>query len=257
MPKRSEIKWRQVDEVNLTKLIRQFNSKVGRIEKSQPDLSGVLPARLTKATFKENIKTRQDYNREVNKYKRFLRKGAEKVRTFDQGLQITEWEKRELEINARRVTNARRRELARVESVPLYDQGKPTGLKRGERRYTQAERELQAKKVDLDKISPGKEFELFKEALEKQASPEYFKARKEMYKENYIDALDRAFGGRAADLIDMLKSTDAEFVYDAGLADADLHIDYIYDPQDEDNKLSFLIDVWPKYLQSYEELGVL
>lgn len=253
MPKRSKIKWRQIDESNLTNLVRQFNAKVGRLVKSNPDLSEALPKRLTKAEFKENIRTRQDYNREVNKYKRFLRKGAENIKEFKQGVKITEWEKKELDIMARTVSNARRRELERVESVPLYDQGQPTGLTRGPRRFTQQERELQPKKIDLNKVSPGREFEMFREVLEKQARPDYFDARKEDYKQNYIDALDRAFGGRAANLIRMLEDTDAELIYDAGLSDSDLHIDYIYDPHDEDTKFSFLNGVWPKYIESANE----
>ena len=73
------------------------------------------------------------------------------------------------------------------------------------------------------------------------------------YKQNYIDALDRAFGGRAANLIRMLEDTDAELIYDAGLSDSDLHIDYIYDPHDEDTKFSFLNGVWPKYIESANE----
>lgn len=45
MPKRSKIKWRQIDESNLTNLVRQFNAKVGRLVKSNPDLSEALPKR--------------------------------------------------------------------------------------------------------------------------------------------------------------------------------------------------------------------
>lgn len=255
MARRPRINWRQVDEEKITNLLRDFNSKVGRLAKKQPDLNNVLPKRLTREQFKKGVSTRADFNRRYNEYKRFLRKGAELPITNDQGLTISKWEKKENEIKARAVTNARQKELARIEGTPLTDRGNPTGIIRGERKYTQAERELRPKNFNFERIRPGKEYQQFKTALEKQVMSDYFQNRYEIYKKNYINKLDSEFGGRASNVINILKDVDAEVIFNAMNSDPDLHIDFIYDDSQADEILPYLTEAWPNYLEAVE-LGI-
>lgn len=256
MARSNKINWRSVDEKKLTNLVRQFNSKVGRLAKQNPDLAEILPKRLTKSSFKEGITTRQDFNRRYREYERFLKKGSETIVENPQGLKLTAWEKRENEIKARTISNARARELKRIEATPLTDRGKPTGLIRGQRRYTQAERENREKKFNFNKIRPGKEYEMFKNVLENQVMSDYFDRRAQLYKDNYFKSLDNQYGGRANGIKEMLKDVDARTIADAVNSDPDLSIDFNYETTEMEFRLQYLYDAWPNYIEAVEELGM-
>lgn len=121
MSRRYNIKWRDSDSSELRKAVKNFNAKLTRLEKKNPELKNALPDRVSVKQIKELIDTRQDLNRELNSLRRFTQKGSEEMVTIpdsDYNLKTTKWQKEEMTrriavINRRR--ERRRQELAEIE----------------------------------------------------------------------------------------------------------------------------------------------
>ena len=90
MSRQSNIKWRLEDEKELRRVARNFNDKLRRLVRQNPENKNILPqfynektgqfeSRITIATLKEMIQTRQDFNRQLNILKRFSKRGAEEI----------------------------------------------------------------------------------------------------------------------------------------------------------------------------------
>ena len=86
MQKRYNIKWRDTDEKALAKAVRKFNAKRTRLLKQVPELEEFLPAKLSTKELKKTIKTRRDFNNEINSIERFMQKGAEKPIVTKEGV---------------------------------------------------------------------------------------------------------------------------------------------------------------------------
>lgn len=69
MAKQYNIRWRQGDYVKLGKAVAQFNRKIKEIQTEENKM--YLPSFEKYEWQKENIKTRQEYNRVINSLKRF------------------------------------------------------------------------------------------------------------------------------------------------------------------------------------------
>ena len=55
MSKRYNIKWRQDDSERLTKAVKNFNAKITRLEKKNPENKNALPERVSAKQLKELI----------------------------------------------------------------------------------------------------------------------------------------------------------------------------------------------------------
>lgn len=118
MAKQSLIKWTKEDERELKKTIQKFNKKVNRLEQKVDDES-YLPDLVDYTETKKLITTRQELNRVLNSLNRFSKRGAEKQVELPSGIEISKWEKKELQYlkaNATRKINKRIREL---EETPI------------------------------------------------------------------------------------------------------------------------------------------
>jgi uncharacterized protein YvpB len=243
MQKRHNIKWRNSDEKELERVVRNFNAKIDRQLKTHPERAEFLPDKISKRELKKEIKTRQDFNKEIHSMERFLKKGAEKPLTSKTGNTITEWEKKELSLKVAQINRARTIERQKVENIEALSRGKPVGLKRGEMGNIRTQ-ELQPKKFNFDKIRPGKEWEKFKESVEKQSKSIYSTEKMERFKDNYINALRNVFGNNAEDIISIIKDLSPEDITSTFFADEQASIDFIYDPIDAAAKLDALTEVW-------------
>ena len=123
MPRQYNIKWREQDEKELRRVVRNFNDKLRRLVKKNPANSNILPQfwnektqefenRITIDQIKELIATRQDYNRQLNMLKRFSRRGAEKIveTGSDYGAKTTKWQEQEA-LRLERTANRSKRHL--------------------------------------------------------------------------------------------------------------------------------------------------
>lgn len=252
MSRKPEIKWRESDLDRLRKEIQRFNAKVSRTEKKHPELKNALPEKIKSTDFMKDIKTRQDFNRELKSLERFSKRGSEKAITSKTGNTVTKWERQEVAYKISQINRERTKERKLLEQLPTTSQGKPTGLKRGE---MQDERlvSLQPKKFDFDKIRGGKEWELFKKSVEKQVSQTYKMQKMEDYKENYLKALSNIFGEYADDLIGKLKDLDAEKLISTFYKEQEATIDFIYDPIALQDRFDVIEQIWEDVLAEQEE----
>ncbi len=112
-----KIRWQKSDSEELNRAVKNFNAKITRIEKKNPELKNALPEKVSAKQLKELINTRQDLKRELNALKRFTDKNNRIGKTEDgsyEGItifgdyktKITKWQEKEIN---RRLTNINRR----------------------------------------------------------------------------------------------------------------------------------------------------
>lgn len=74
MSKQPNIRWRKRDNETLRKAVKNYNAKITRLERNKPDLSNVLPERITVKEMRGLIKTRKDFNAQIDKLKDFAKR---------------------------------------------------------------------------------------------------------------------------------------------------------------------------------------
>ena len=92
MSKYHKIRWNESDEQELKRAVRNFNAKLRRLEKKDPQKynKNTLPTfwdsvnetytnRVSVGQMKELINTRNDLKRELNSLKRFSKRGSEEI----------------------------------------------------------------------------------------------------------------------------------------------------------------------------------
>lgn len=239
-----QIRWRENDVNELKRIIKNYNQKLRRLRKKGVD-ADILPPSVTYNEIKDNIATRNDLNKTINKYKRFSKRGAEKVITNSSGLSKTSWEFKETALSIRNINIRRSKERKRVEDLQVKSRGKKQGYTR---EYLPNERldELSNKTNRSDKISSNEEWNKFVESVEKQMTDKYSMEKKEMYKENYIKALKREMGGipNLDKYIKELKKVSPDEFMKAYYEEQEGAIDFIYDPIELQNHFDMLVDIW-------------
>lgn len=217
MSRRYNIRWREDDNDQLRKAVKNFNAKLTRLEKKNPELKNALPERVSVKQIKELIDTRQDLNRELNSLRRFTQIGAEEMVTIpdsDYNLKTTKWQKEEMTrriavINRKR--EKRRQELAEVE---MTSRGEKLGYTVGQFGMGKADdvalspmRAFTPKmtRVDLDKK--------FKNII-KESQSKYWESREMNLKETYIKALyDNYRPEDIADVVDAIEDMNFKDFY--------------------------------------------
>lgn len=88
-------------ENELTKVVRNFNQKINRLEKTERDL--LLPSRISKKQIKSQIETRKQLKRKMEELKRFSIRGMEDTVTIDGYIQISRYELDNLKRDTKRI----------------------------------------------------------------------------------------------------------------------------------------------------------
>ena len=68
MSKYHKIRWNESDSRELEKAVRNFNAKVTRLAKNNPQNKSALPEKVQVRQLKELINTRNDLKREINSF---------------------------------------------------------------------------------------------------------------------------------------------------------------------------------------------
>ena len=106
----------------LNKVVRNFNSKIKRLEKSNRDLE--LPSKITKKELMASINSKSELNRNLKQLQRFSRKGAEQSVYLTSGEKISQWEKNEFIIQKRSATAKLTRKIKELQLKPVKVSGK-------------------------------------------------------------------------------------------------------------------------------------
>ena len=128
MSKQPKIRWRESDEKEIARVLKNYNAKIDRLLKKDPSKiknslpkgmtvnKNALPSwaaeivdehgnkdvvftyKITKEMFKDLVNTRRDLNRELNSLRRFTKRGAEEIVLVPgtNNLQITKWQKTDM-----------------------------------------------------------------------------------------------------------------------------------------------------------------
>lgn len=238
--RQSKIRWRESDLNTLQRAINNFNAKLYRTNKKNPDMAQYMPSRVKKSDVIKSIGTRADFNRTINSLKRFSAKGAETVVSSKRGAKATQWEKREFQLRKQRVNRARSIERKKVEQEDVLSRGKSTGSKRAEM-GTIKENELKPIKLNFENLSQ-KEWELKKTAIDRALDEGFQEFRKYNMKQNYIKGLENA--GFSVDLIDVVRKTDIDTFVRMVRTDTEAQFDFIYDPIAHKDKEDVLMELW-------------
>lgn len=230
MPRQYNIKWRNKDKTRLSNTVRQFNAKITRMLKKNPELAPYLPERLTVQGLRDKIQTRQDFNREIKLARRFLKPGAETPVTSATGIRTTRWEKREIGIKVGVINRRRNRELKKMN--PTTDKGTMGTIR---------ENNLRPKKYDIDKIKAS-DWDMFVYGVEKQIMSGYTAQKNEVYKQNFIKAVKTAFGSKGTEIVEMAQSIPADILVELYYNDPVLQVEFIYNPLEMQIKIDNIVE---------------
>lgn len=242
MARRSRIKWRESDEQELRRVVKNFNAKIARVSNKDPSIAPYLPSKISVQEVRERIVTRQDLKKELNALQRFSRRGAEEIVTTGSEYDIkrTKWEFGETTIKARTLLAQRKRELNRIYSLPQTTRGQKTGQNVP---TTDSEEinALKAFKYDYSKMSK-QEYEMFVRKVTKQTSTTFREAKDQRMLDNYFKALNEVFGDtpRTRRLRERIEMMPFRQFMDIFYSDTEAKFDYIYDPQEVEVKLTNL-----------------
>lgn len=230
MPRQYNIKWRNKDKTRLSNTVRQFNAKITRMLKKNPELAPYLPERLTVQGLRDKIQTRQDFNREIKSARRFLKPGAETPVTSATGIRTTRWEKREIGIKVGAINRRRNRELKKMN--PTTEKGTMGTIR---------ENNLRPKKYDIDKIKAS-DWDMFVYGVEKQIMSGYTAQKNEFYKQNFIKAVKTAFGSKGTEIVEMAQSIPADILVELYYNDPVLQVEFIYNPLEMQIKIDNIVE---------------
>lgn len=229
------IKWRDKDISKLKRVVKNFNAKRVRIIKKNPTASAYLPTKVSYKELKNQIETREDFNREIKSLLRFSKKGAESIVSNDNGLLITKWERREIGLKVRRINNSRKK---------IRDRLNPS-VKTGTMGLVQ-EVGLRPKK-DVFKDANRKKWEAFKETVHFQARSNYWADRYEQYLKNYIKSAENHLGVYADLIATLAKMAGGQFLFDIYPNEPSLQIDYTYNLEQADFLAYNIVDTFARY----------
>lgn len=209
--------------------MRKFNAKRTRLIKQVPELIEFLPEKASVKNIRNNITTRNDFNKQINSLERFMRKGSETPIVTAQGVKTTKYEVNELRIKTQAINQKRAYEL---KNSGISTSAGTMGSIR--------ENSLKPKKFNLDAMNKG-DWEHFKKSVEKQYNDRYQNERNQKYKENMIEGIRVVFGDEGNDIIRLINKISADLLTEAYYKNPLLHIDFLYAPEDIQYKKEILI----------------
>ena len=235
MAKQHPIKWKQTDDKELAKVVRNFNNKISRITKKNPDLKNALPDKISVRQLKELINTRQDLKRELNALRRFSKRGAEEIITYgDYNIKVTKWQKVEMKRRVAIINRKRKARKEHLESLEMKQGGKSLGYTKGQFGMGKIESlELNP----MNAFTPGMNQRDVKKKwinILKQSQSSYITERDYMLRENYIQSLEQNFNPNdVEDVIIKIRDMDiAEFV-NKFMSDVGGNFETSYPPNEE------------------------
>lgn len=213
MVRNAKIKWSDKDERELSRVVKNFNAKIARLEKKGTYLPEQIPKRASAKAIRSNVEARKDLNRQLNSLSRFTRKGAEDLRVTKSGVVLSKWAYKEAVILQRTVTTARRKKREGVDS------------------YRRQESESLFDRAKVDTV-PKKGFQNYLESLKREALSNYDDLKKKAYIENYVNSCRENLGVHAKPIIDLVRSLPLDVAVSASLTNPFLDIDFVYDDED-------------------------
>lgn len=222
----SKIRWRSKDSQELRKAVDRFNKKISYWENKGKD---ILPERVYISDLKANINTRQDFNNIINSLARFSRRGAEDIKVNPYGVAVTNWELNEYNIKRAVRNRTFNQRKARLQKLEIELKGFEDPLTRSE----MGREEAAVLRPMKNRFKTARSLTEFKQSMKtavKQSKSGYWLMRDDIYKENYLTALERELGhiDGVKDIIDYVENLSGSELYRINLSNPDTDIDFIY-----------------------------
>lgn len=213
MSKRYNIRWQQDDSEKLNKAVKNYNAKIARLAKKDPENKNALPEKISVKQIKELIDTRQDLNREINALQRFTKRGAEEIIPVpdnDYNLKITKWQKEEMIRRTAVINRKRNKRLKELQEMEMTSGGEKLGYTVGQFGMGKAEEvSLTPLKPFTPKMNRADLNKKYKH-IQKESQDNYFDRKDELLRENYIKALQVGYNEEdIEDIVDAIE--DMEF----------------------------------------------
>lgn len=218
MAKSNKIRWRSVDQVRVSRIAQRFNAKITRVIKKHPEWADIMPNRVNAKELSERLKngTRRQFDREMNRLERFLRKDAEMPYTTKSGVATTVWQKKEID-NTFRAINAKRR-AERKKLDPSIFKGNLHSIQ---------ENNLLQRKNTVQEISP-EYWKEFVRNLDYQLEQEY-KDKSNIYKMNLLKAISNILGEKS-ELYNLVSQVAPERIKRFADTSSLISISFLYEP---------------------------
>lgn len=217
MSKRNNFNWKPNDETELKKAVKNFNAKVTRQIKKNPDNAKYYPEKVSYKELKELVKSRHDLNREINSLRRFSKKGAEEIVELPgynkHNISLTKWQKEDMQRRTYNINKKRARRRKAISEIEMTDRGEKTGYKKGDFGMGSIKDLEMAPMTAFTDAMELRDLKGRARALRKESSSEYWNEKDEILKQNYIEALERNYSeSDVKEITDKIKDmSHAEF----------------------------------------------
>lgn len=212
MSRRHKINWRESDNRELNRVVKNFNAKISRLAKKNPQLQNVLPEKVSASQLKELINTRQDLNRELNALKRFSKRGAEEIVSVpdnDYNLQTTKWQRTEINRRIGIINRRRKERLERLSNFEATSRGQELGYKRADIGMGKATEVSLSPMRGFTQRMNQRDLKMKWKSIMQESQSDYFTERDYRLRNNYIKALTENFNiNDIEDIIEEIENMD-------------------------------------------------
>lgn len=248
-----EMRWRQKDIKKLTSYVRKFNTSITKLSQRFPELAdvGMIPNKLSVKQIRESGTSRRDFNRLMSRIDRWFKPGAREIIQRN-GIKMTRWEYQNALNNAQAVSYNHRARRDRA------DKSSRQKKQVGEDKWVSTKLKELEKKIHVDNISEftpemaRESWKVFTKTLEKQSSDEYFREQSLRYYDNYHTAIYENFSDdNARELANFIEDfrLSGDELFDLIGKYPYLDIDYLYGPEEEEEKLSVIMSSFPRAVE--------
>ena len=249
MSKYHRINWRDSDSKELARVVRNFNAKITRLAKKNPQIEKSLPEKVSVREMKELIKTRQDLKREMNSLRRFSKKGAEEITIVpgsQYNLEITKWQKTEMNRRVGIINKRRKNRLDEMENIELTSRGKSLGYTKGQLGMGRIERAALTPMNAFYRSMGRKDLMKRYKAIIKESQSSYFSESDIRLRESFIKGLEENFNVHdVKDVVGTIRKMDLKEFLNTFYRE-DSPFEFVYPPTDEQYQayLSQLKAIW-------------
>lgn len=245
MSKQPNIRWTKNTLKELERLQNNFNAKMYRTKKKNPNLTGELLVRQNKTNAIANIKTRADFNKYIKELQDFSKRGSEKTVKGSRGTHVTQWEYDVFKEREKQAEKIRIAEQKKFENKPVKIAGKKQDATRAQMGSIK-ENEMKPRDRKPENMTT-KEYQKSIQRIDNILNdPKYFEKRQEVMRENYLKGLqDSNILDSAPHLKEMIEEIPLDkFFETVQLDETATFFHYKDETQDHDVRVNTIVDAW-------------
>lgn len=236
----ADIKWREKDKVSIKKMINNYNSKLKRLKNKGYDVN-LLPENTNFSKLKSKIKTREDFNNEMELMKSVTARYSENTIKTARGANVPYFTIHQNEVKLKIINKERKKERKRYEKLPITDRNKKLGVNAVNFDNENLSK-LKDRKVNYKNMSK-KDLEFFNESL--QNYDEKMEKKNATYVENFFKSLETVLSpDNYNKLMEVMKGVPNELIVEKYYTDLNMSIKFNYEPTDDETKFEVLFDSW-------------